>query len=87
MINISLQDATHDTHDYKQIYDIVTSLPMANLVMSVPTQRVDDYIFDLVRLRFPDQCQSSHQGQSSYKVITNLFIFYCKLFIFSESCC
>ncbi|XP_065678749.1 E3 ubiquitin-protein ligase rnf213-alpha isoform X5 [Hydra vulgaris] len=73
-INDALQnclqpDATHETHEYKHIYDTIESLPMASLIMGSTTMEVDSYLFDILRIKYPDHLQSSEQGLHSYKIL------------------
>nr|XP_047126393.1 E3 ubiquitin-protein ligase RNF213 isoform X3 [Hydra vulgaris] len=62
-------DATHETHEYKHIYDTIESLPMASLIMGSTTMEVDSYLFDILRIKYPDHLQSSEQGLHSYKIL------------------
>ncbi|XP_047126436.1 E3 ubiquitin-protein ligase rnf213-alpha isoform X2 [Hydra vulgaris] len=73
-INDALQnclqpDATHETHEYKHIYDTIGSLPMASLIMGSTTMEVDSYLFDILQIKYPDHLQSSEQGLHSYKIL------------------
>ena len=61
--------AGFDTHNYKEVYTAVSSLPMASLVMDLSKSQIDDYIFDLMHLKFPGL------EESAYKVFFNSTIF------------
>ncbi|XP_065678772.1 E3 ubiquitin-protein ligase rnf213-alpha isoform X3 [Hydra vulgaris] len=78
-------DATHETHNYKHIYDTVASLPMASVIMSLTTIEVDSYLFDLLRLKYPDHLQSSEQGFHSYQILALGLISFMKLLIVSRN--
>ncbi|XP_065678667.1 E3 ubiquitin-protein ligase rnf213-alpha isoform X7 [Hydra vulgaris] len=71
-------DATHETHDYKHIYNTVASLPMASLVMGLTNGEVDSYIFDLLRLKYPEHLQSFELSQCSYKILADGLISFTK---------
>ncbi|XP_065678766.1 E3 ubiquitin-protein ligase rnf213-alpha isoform X3 [Hydra vulgaris] len=78
-------DATHETHDYKHIYDTVTSLPMASVIMRSTAIEVDSYLFDLLHLKYPDHLQSSEQGLHSYQILAIGLISFIKLVIVSRN--
>ncbi|XP_065678479.1 E3 ubiquitin-protein ligase rnf213-alpha [Hydra vulgaris] len=80
-------DATLETHEYKHIYDTIGSLPMASLIMGSAAMEVDSYIFDFVRLKFPDHLQSSDQGSQSYKILALGLISFTNLVIISRNKC
>ncbi|XP_065678763.1 E3 ubiquitin-protein ligase rnf213-alpha isoform X3 [Hydra vulgaris] len=78
-------DATHETHEYKHIYDTVTSLPMASVIMRSTTIEVDSYLFDLLRLKYPDHLQSSNKGLYSYQILAFGLMSFMKLVIISRN--
>ncbi|XP_065675221.1 E3 ubiquitin-protein ligase rnf213-alpha-like isoform X3 [Hydra vulgaris] len=76
-------DATHETHDYKHIYETVASLPMASVIIKLNTMEVNDYIFHFLRLKFPDHLQSSEL--SFYKILEFGLISFMNMVIISRN--
>ncbi|XP_065676803.1 E3 ubiquitin-protein ligase rnf213-alpha-like isoform X2 [Hydra vulgaris] len=42
---------------------------MASLIMELTTMEVDSYLFDILRIKYPDHLQSPEQGLHSYKFL------------------
>ncbi|XP_065676513.1 E3 ubiquitin-protein ligase rnf213-alpha-like isoform X2 [Hydra vulgaris] len=80
-------DATHETHEYKHIYDTIGSLPMASLIMGSTTMEVDSYLFDILRIKYPDHLQSSELGLHSYKILAYGLISFTNSVIISRNKC
>ncbi|XP_065674932.1 E3 ubiquitin-protein ligase rnf213-alpha-like isoform X2 [Hydra vulgaris] len=77
--NVIQPDNNFNKHDYKLIYDTLSSLPMASLTLGLSKSNVDDYIYDLVRLLFP------YQTERSYEVLAFGLVFFGKNVITARS--
>ncbi|XP_047126737.1 E3 ubiquitin-protein ligase rnf213-alpha isoform X2 [Hydra vulgaris] len=77
--NVVQPDDNFNKHDYKLIYDTLSSLPMASLTLGLSKSNVDDYIYDLVRLLFP------YQTERSYEVLAFGLVFFGKNVVTARS--
>ncbi|XP_065678762.1 E3 ubiquitin-protein ligase rnf213-alpha isoform X2 [Hydra vulgaris] len=77
--NVIQPEHNFNKHDYKLIYDTLSSMPMTSLTLKLSKSNVDDYIYDLVHLLFP------HQTEKSYKVLAHGLVFFVRNIVTARS--